>query len=280
MFEASGWTCPSCGCCPDSIAGFPLFAPKLTENREGYREEFYAELASLEHGNFWFEARNALILWVLRRYFPAPGRLLEIGCGTGFVLSALCRNFPEAELMGSEVLPAGLSFAKQRVPNVQLLQMDARDIPFSDHFDLIGAFDVLEHIPEDGKVLEQIHSALRPGGGLLVTVPQHPWLWGRQDEHACHVRRYTASGLRQAVQQAGFVVLYETSFVSLLIPLMLLSRLRMNWSAPNTDALSELRLSRSGNALLGTVMTIERMLIKSKIRFDFGGSRLLLAQRL
>ena len=50
------------------------------------------------------------------------------------------------------------------------------------------AFDVIEHIDEDEMVLTQMYKALQPNGGMILTVPQHPFLWSNQDEFACHVR--------------------------------------------------------------------------------------------
>lgn len=279
LFESAHWRCPSCGYQPPSIAGFPALASAWAQGGGGYDAEFYPKLAALEAGNFWFQARNQLILWAMRRYFPKPRRLLEIGCGTGFVLSALARAFPETELTGSEIFSAGLAHAASRAPGADFLQMDARQLPFVAHFDVVGAFDVLEHIVEDQPVLAQIHQALRPGGGLILTVPQHPWLWSRQDESACHVRRYTAAELRRKVVAAGFSPLYETSFVFLLLPLMMLSRLRKNRTVAENDPMSELRIGRVANALLGSVMTVEWGLIRSGMRFPVGGSRLLVAKR-
>ena len=65
--------------------------------------------------------------------------------------------------------------------------MDARRIPFEDEFDVIGAFDVLEHIKEDEQVLVQMHRAVKSGGGIMLTVPQHMFLWSEQDVQAHHV---------------------------------------------------------------------------------------------
>ena len=79
--------------------------------------------------------------------------------------------------------------------------MDARRIPFEREFDVVGAFDVLEHIVEDEDVLGQMFKATRPGGGLLVTVPQHPFLWSASDEHAMHQRRYSRAELRRKVER-------------------------------------------------------------------------------
>ena len=81
--------------------------------------------------------------------------------------------------------------------------MDARNIPFESEFDVIGAFDVLEHINEDTEVLAQIYTALKAEGLMLISVPQHPWLWSSLDEYACHVRRYTALDIQQKIEAAG-----------------------------------------------------------------------------
>lgn len=66
--------------------------------------------------------------------------------------------------------------------------MDARRIPFEGEFDVIGAFDVLEHIEEDERVLGQLNAALRSGGGIIATVPQHQWLWSEMDTVSGHRR--------------------------------------------------------------------------------------------
>jgi SAM-dependent methyltransferase len=250
----------------------------LTLSGGGFRAEYFQGLAELEAGNFWFQARNKLIIWALRRFFPDLCRFLEIGCGTGFVLSGVAAAFPTAELTGSEIFSAGLPHATSRVPRAELLQMDARVIPYVEHFDVVGAFDVLEHIVEDEQVLRQIYKTLRPAGGIVLTVPQHPWLWSRQDQLACHVRRYTDAELRFKVAEAGFTVIYDSSFVSLLLPFLWISR-RLGQTAEDADPLAELRTSRLTNRFLSSAMTAERLLIRLGVRFSAGGSLLLVARR-
>src|SRR5262249_55958885 len=140
--------------------------------------------------------RARLINLLLKRYFPHAGNLLEIGCGTGSVLLALRTAFPRLELAGSELFPRGLEFARQRLGSkVLLLQMDARAIPAVCEFDVIGAFDVIEHIEEDERVIGQIYTALKPGGGTIIAVPQHPCLWSPADDAARHQRRYVRGEL-------------------------------------------------------------------------------------
>lgn len=278
LFDSVDWQCPFCNYSPAHVDGFPTFAPELAYLGAGFHPEYFQELATLETHNFWFRNRNQLIIHVLHQYFPNLKHFLEIGCGTGFVLSAVATAFPSAELTGSEVFVTALPHAAVRLKAAELLQMDAHQIPYSQHFDVIGAFDVLEHIQEDELALQEIHRALKPGGGLILTVPQHQWLWSRQDELACHVRRYSTTELSRKVTAAGFKPLYQTSFISLMLPVMWMSRLIVNQKM-HPDPLSELKLNSIINHILGGATAIERWLITIGLRFPIGGSLLLLAIR-
>jgi SAM-dependent methyltransferase len=275
-FSGESWRCPRCGAEPERRQGFPAFAPALATD-SGYDPGHYAELYRLEAAHFWFRARNRLLAWALARYFPDARSACEIGCGTGFVLAGLREAAPGLRLAASEAFVEGLAFARSRVPDAELLQMDARAIPFTEEFDLIGAFDVLEHVPEDAAVLREMRRAVKPGGGILLTVPQHPWLWSAADEAARHVRRYTAAELREKVTAAGFRVERLTSFVSLLLPLMLASRRAR--PKGGGDPYAELRIGGFANALLSAVMDLERGLIRLGVSFPAGGSLLLAARR-
>ena len=255
------------------------FAPDAAHVHEGFEEGFYAQMFDLEASNFWFVARARLVNAMLRRYFPGARCYLEIGCGSGYMLAQVEREFPAMRLSGSEVFMKGLEFARRRVPGVELLQMDARAMPYDAEFDVIGAYDVLEHVEQDTEVLGQIQNALAPGGMVVLTVPQHPWLWSYVDEYAHHQRRYTRVDLLTKVQAAGFTVLRCTSFVSLLLPAMYLSRLRNRQRREDYDDTAELRTNRIANSLMGTVMDWERMLIKSGVPMPAGGSLLLVARK-
>ena len=255
------------------------FAPELAKESEGFKAGYFAGLAEWEGDSFWFRSRNRLLIWSFQRYFPEAENFLEIGCGTGFVLSGFHRALPKLTLCGSEIFTAGLSFAAERLPGIELYQMDARRIPFEKHFDVIGAFDVLEHIQEDELVISQMHQAVRAGGGIMVTVPQHSSLWSEADEYAQHVRRYRVGELRAKVEHAGFKVLRATSFVSLLLPLMFIVRLKQRFTNQEFDATAELKLSSSVNLLLERVMDVERAMIRLGISFPAGGSLLLVARR-
>ena len=277
-FAGVAWRCPACGESPALKNGFPSFAPELAAN-EGFRDDLFIELAQLEEKNFWFRARNCLIKWALRRYFSEARNFLEVGCGTGFVLAGVASGLPQLKLCGSEISSIGLAHAARRVPGAELFQMDARAIPFRDEFGVIGAFDVLEHIHEDDAVLREMYCAVRPGGGIVLTVPQHAFLWSQADARACHVRRYAAQDLRAKVETAGFQIERMTSFVSLLLPLMMASRARQRVVNKSYDPLVELKISGVMNVVLEKVMDVERLAIRAGLNFQAGGSLLLIARK-
>jgi SAM-dependent methyltransferase len=275
-FDSDGWVCPACGYSPKHIQGFTAHAPHLAHGGGGFKVGHFEALAKLEGQNFWFRSRNKLIVWALKKYGPGGGDFLEIGCGTGFVLSGLLKKLPEYQLHGSEIFVAGFSYAAARVPQADFMQMDARKIPFSSEFDALGAFDVLEHISEDEDVLGEAYRALKPGGLLLLSVPQHRWLWSASDEHACHVRRYTAKEIHEKLTSKGFQVKRSTSFVFFLLPIMLLSRLKAK-EKYNPD--SELKIPQALNMAFLGVMLLELAFIQLGLNFPMGGSRLIVAKK-
>jgi SAM-dependent methyltransferase len=224
-FSSQATRCSACGLGPIVVDGFSAYAPNFAHEGSGFKASYFSELAQLEEANFWFRTRNRLIIWALQTYCPNAHSILEVGCGTGYVLSGISGAFPRASLSGSEIFTAGLGFAEGRLPTANFLQMDARNIPFYEEFDVVGAFDVLEHIVEDELVLSQIHEALKPNGHMILTVPQHAWLWSAVDEYACHVRRYESAELRRKIEKSGFEVVRTTSFVTTLLLPMILSRL-------------------------------------------------------
>jgi SAM-dependent methyltransferase len=251
-----------------------------TQKSSGFKSEYFADLFSLESGNFWFKARNQLIVNTLRRHCGDLNSFLEIGCGTGFVLSGIMLQFPKAKIVGSEIFTAGLEFATERNPGASFLQMDARKMPYCEAFDVIGAFDVLEHIEEDVEVMRQVNMALRTGGYFLITVPQHQWLWSGADTYAQHVRRYCKAELHKKLISTGFEIVRSSSFVSTLLPAMVISRLMNSRTSDTTyDPLAEFYIPSWLNKLLWRVLSLEVSLVDLGLNLPVGGSRMVLAQK-
>jgi len=224
-FSLEGYQCPHCKQQPIMIDDFPVFALELARMSDGFEPGSHEKLVQLESGCFWFRRRNKLLQLVLDQYFPDAQSFLEIGCGTGFVLDGFSHVRPGMRLVGAEIYLSGLKLAKKRVPQAELIQMEAGYVPFRNEFDVVGAFDVLEHIDDDLSALSQIFKSVKPMGGILLTVPQHRWLWSAKDDSACHKRRYTRHELKTKVETVGFKVLWMTSFVTVLLPFMYFSRL-------------------------------------------------------
>jgi SAM-dependent methyltransferase len=276
------WQCVNCGWNPAQNSDVVYFAPHISGATEGYDPAWYEELARLEINNFWFVARNRLIRWLAQQHLPNRANYMELGCGTGFVLQMLNKTFPHWCMSATEAQPEGIEFARSRVSSaVKFFQLDACAIPFRDEFDAVGAFDVIEHIRDDIKAIEQIYASLKPNGLFLLSVPQHMFLWSAYDEAGCHFRRYSARELKEKLEQAGFEILESMSFNSLLLPLMMLSRIRKKRGPRvNVDVLEELRLPRTLNLGLSVILQIEYFMLRYGIRFPFGGSRIVVARKI
>lgn len=278
-YEGEGWRCPRCGAEP-AAGAFPLFAPEAVATDEGMERGVFAQLAELEPTSFWFRSRNELIVSVLRRHFAVARNLLELGCGTGFVLAALRKAEPGLRLTGAELHIEALEVARLRVPDVELVQLDGRRLPFDGEFDVAGTFDVLEHVDEDEVVLAELARAVRPGGGLIVTVPQHRWLWSAVDDYSHHKRRYSRRELAAKLERAGFAVRRMTSFVSVLLPVLAVSRLaKRRRTAAELDPFADYRLPRAVDAAFERLLAGERALLERGVRLPAGGSLLAVAER-
>lgn len=270
------WRCNACDFAFQLGSDFVRLAPELDEVDDGFALDSFAQLAAIEDGHFWFTTRNALIAWLIRRHAPDARRVLEIGCGTGFTMHALRQALPRATITATELHSRGMAYARKRHPTgVEFLQMDARRVRLDSVLDLVGAFDVLEHIPDDRGVIEQIHKALKPGGILIATVPQHPWLWSAADDIAHHQRRYRRGELAAKLHDVGLRVLYQTSFAALTLPLLAAARLRAQKQMIEAEA----RPPRLVNAALTTVFNVEHALRRVGMPLPLGGSQVVVAAK-
>ena len=256
-----------------------MLAPDVDLENESYKAECFEQIPEYEDKNFWFEARNRMIAWGIGRFFPNASRFLEVGCGNAIVLKAIHECYPNMRIVGADVFTASLATARHHFDLPTYWQLDARCMPLAEEFDIIGAFDVIEHIQEDTTVLRQMRDALVPGGGILVTVPQHPFLWGPRDEYLCHVRRYTRRELASKVKAAGFRILSITSFITVPFPAMILTNARDRWLTRRYDPFDDLNQGKITNSILNTALVAEFQVIRLGINLPFGGSLFLAARK-
>jgi SAM-dependent methyltransferase len=256
-----------------------MFAPDLADTVSGMDPKYFDKLAMLEAGYFWFVTRNELIVGLADKFFPRARRFLEIGCGTGAVLREMAGSRRWERLVGSELHPSGLAHARRRLPSeVEFVQFDARNIPAIGVFDLLGAFDVIEHISDDEGVLRGMRAATVTGGGTIIAVPQHPRLWSHADDLAHHQRRYRRGELEAKLRRSGFEILFSSSFTALLWPLMAASRLMSRGGDQDADVFREFRLNRHINSAFTSVLRAEVGMTLAGWRWPVGGSRVVVAR--
>lgn len=260
------------------IDGVRCYAPELSASNTHYPEQFFAKLVAVEDEHFWFRARNKILSYLVNRYAPDRKgvKFLEIGCGTGVVLKHL-QTTTHVHLSGAEIHLSGLRFAKMRLPDLEFLQLNAKQMPFNSEYECIGMFDVLEHIDEDELVMKNVHTALCKEGLFFITVPQYPWMWSGADDAAYHQRRYSKKELCTKLERNGFKLIYLSSFVFLLFPVMVLSRFLQKRNSSTAGA--ELQLNKRLNFLFYKLMQIECWLIEKNIQLPFGGSLICVAQK-
>ena len=178
------------------------------QGQAAFCPEHYEPLFAAEDRHFWFRARNRCIA-VVARLIPdldSVKDIIEHGCGTGFVLRELQRIFPHAHVTGADLLGEGLALARRRFGGGNLVQADLMRCDYKQAFDLVGLFDVLEHLDDDLGALRALREQLRPGGWLLLTVPAHRVLWSDYDVASGHRRRYTRRELLERLSEADFHV--------------------------------------------------------------------------
>src|SRR5688572_32454642 len=110
-----GWRCAACGHEPQRRDGIPLLAPDAIDPTHSFDPALFQSLAALEERSFWFIARNELLMQTMRTHFPRAETMLEVGCGTGYVLRMLVEELG-LRAVGCELFPEGLAYARERLP--------------------------------------------------------------------------------------------------------------------------------------------------------------------
>jgi SAM-dependent methyltransferase len=264
----------------------------LTQTAEScsYDPDSFAQLFAAEDRHFWFRARNkaiAALASLVAARMTAGCRVLEAGCGTGNVLRVLERACPGGTVIGMDLSPDGLQFARQRTSG-SLVLGDINALPFAGPLDVVCLFDVLEHLRDDIEVLQSLHQLMSRDGVLLLTVPAHPSLWSYFDEASHHCRRYEIDELRRKLVGAGYRVEYATYYMASILPLVWLGRrlrsVKRRNAAPDVDgakalASGELRVIPGVNSLLAFLLSLEAPLIARRRHLPIGTSLLAVARR-
>lgn len=246
--------------------------------------EEYERMYSLEDTYWWFQGRMKIIETILTRYMketPRVGRVLDVGCGTGLMLSRLKKWEP----MGLDFSRLAMKFCRKRgidhlaVGDVVKLPIQSRSL------DLILALDLIEHIERDDLMIREFRRVLRPGGYLMATVPAHQSLWSDHDIALHHFRRYSHAGFLRLLRSAGFEpVKYSFGITFTYLPIVAFRKLQLFWQhshgvdAPARPRTHLIPLPAFLNIPLIKLLHIEAWLLKF-IDLPFGVSLMTLCRR-
>lgn len=231
------------------------------------------KFSEVERLHWWWNGRRALLKLILEG--SRPKKILDVGCGTGETLSYLQKLFPKAKLYGIDSSDKAIRFSKSR-GHKNIILAKAEKIPFQDNFfDVVLLLDVLEHIKNHQKAIDEAKRVLRKGGKIIITSPGLSFIWSRHDTEQGHYRRYTRREIRKLALNAGL----KTSFISYfnfflsppIIMIRLLSRLSMFETFANYDNSINFDIANFGilNSILKSIFVKEIQMLKL-IKYPIG----------
>lgn len=220
---------------------------------------YYREMADLQTDHWWYEGRRQILASTIKNLnLPQEAEILEAGCGPGANLKML-QNFGHVDAFEPE------DFAAKYAAQISGLDVKTgmlpEPFPFEGPFDLIGAFDVIEHIDDDIAALKALHSKLQENGHAVFTVPAHQWLWSKHDDINHHKRRYSRKQFKTVLEQAGFQIEKISYYNMWLFPLAVGVRYLKKWLDKEDE--SDVKMpSPIVNNILRMLFSSEKYLLK------------------
>ena len=240
-------------------------------------EHTYPILYEVEQSHWWYIGRRRIIAGfveqICRQVTDRRPRILDVGCGTGANLLLLSK-YGQAE--GVDVSEDALAFCRAR--GLDKVRLGAgEELPYEDGtFDLVTAFDVVEHMDDDLAGLSEMRRVLRPGGRVLLFVPTFMFLWGLQDEVSNHRRRYRLPELRRVLEQAGFEIERSTyANITFFLPILFVRKF-MRLTGIKTATENSINVS-AFNGVFGAIFGAESTLLRY-LNLPFGVSGLCVAR--
>jgi len=225
-----------------------------------YEEKYH----TLEEQHWWFRARRHMVYSLIEQLkLPHNAAILEVGCSAGPLLLQL-QQAGYTNLAGIDISEKAITLGQKRgLQSISI--MDGAKLDFSDAaFDLVIASDVLEHIADEAKAMQEWARVLKPGGSMIVFVPAFQHLWSGHDIINHHFRRYTKTQLTTIVTQAGLKVKRASYWnFSLYFPTWLVRKLQQLLSSELSPPKDNLQPTPTiVNTILTGIVKLENAVLK------------------
>jgi ubiquinone/menaquinone biosynthesis C-methylase UbiE len=195
----------------------------------------YSRMAEREKTYWWHIGRLQIIQSYLEKGAKnkKDNSLLNIGCGTGGTIGVLERF---GTVDNVDISDDAIKYMKKHGYD-RLTKVDGIELPFKDkRYDILGAFDVLEHIDDHIAALKEWRRVLKDDGAIVLTVPAYQWLWSDHDVSLHHKRRYTIKRLSEAAKQADLKIDRKSYAIVFSLPLVVTFRFLNKVSGRKTGA--------------------------------------------
>ncbi len=243
---------------------------------------YYQEYYHLERNHWWFKTRGQIIMDRLAKEMDTRKtlKILNIGAATGRT-SELLANL--GEVTSVEYDAECCAFTRQET-KLEVIQASILELPFEHEvFDLVCAFDVIEHVEDDQKAIAEMKRVCKPAGKICITVPAFMQLWSHHDVVNQHYRRYVMPQVTALLASGEGELCYRSYFNSLLFVPIWSFRRFSHWlgrEEQREGAGSDFSVGKNSllQKTLGQVFSLERKLLHW-LRFPFGVSILAVWQK-
>ncbi|MEO5890048.1 MAG: class I SAM-dependent methyltransferase [Ferruginibacter sp.] len=246
-------------------------------------DKFYVQqYGQLENSHWWFLIRQRIILQTLRKFIPVNPekklKILNVGAAAGGSSKWLSDL---GDVTSVENDPLFLTHLADQ--HLIVINASITNLPLDDNaFDLVCAFDVIEHVEDEQKAIKELTRVCKPGGKICITVPAFQSLWGNHDIVNGHKRRYKKGRLQNILESQSAAVLYASYFNSVLfIPVFLMRKIRLWFNKTNRANASDFTYFKTNsftNKILKSIFGMEVHLLRL-VRFPFGVSLIAVARK-
>ncbi|MEF3279771.1 MAG: class I SAM-dependent methyltransferase [Elusimicrobiota bacterium] len=233
------------------------------------------EYLKIDLDNWWFRSRNDIISYLLLSNFKDKKiKIIDIGCAGGSLLFYLKKKGFE-NLYGMDNNKSIIG--SKNFKNINIVLGDALKTEFkNDFFDVVISSDILEHIENDEKAIEETNRILKKGGIFIVFVPAFKFLWSYHDVINEHKRRYTKRDLVNIIEKHGFKILKASYWnFSFFIPALLIRWFKGFFRIRSNDYY---KLPYLINKFIILILKFENFILRF-INFPFGVSVFVVAKK-